>query len=150
MMPVIALGALALVAGFCLSAQTAVNSNLTRGLGSPITAAVISFMVGTTALWIAAFTARVPVPTMDAVKAVPAWAYVAGGLLGAFYMLTNTFLAPRLGVAITMSLIIAGQLAAAVVLDHFGLLGVVVREATPGRIAGVFVMFAGVLMIRFL
>ncbi|MFY8150477.1 MAG: DMT family transporter [Hyphomicrobiales bacterium] len=43
MMPVIALGALALVAGFCLSAQTAVNSNLTRGLGSPITAAVISF-----------------------------------------------------------------------------------------------------------
>ena len=150
MMPVIALGALALVAGFCLSAQTAVNSNLTRGLGSPITAAVISFMVGTTALWIAAFTARVPVPTIDAVKAVPTWAYVAGGLLGAFYMLTNTFLAPRLGVAITMSLIIAGQLAAAVVLDHFGLLGVVVREATPGRIAGVFVMFAGVLMIRFL
>ncbi len=65
-------------------------------------------------------------------------------------MHTNKFRAPRLGVAITISLIIAGQLAAAVVLDHFGLLGVVVREATPGRIAGVFVMFAGVLMIRFL
>ena len=72
MVPVIALGALALVAGFCLSAQTAVNTNLTRGLGSPITAAVISFMVGTTALWIAAFVARVPVPTMEAVRALPA------------------------------------------------------------------------------
>jgi transporter family-2 protein len=150
MVPVIALGALALVAGLCLSAQTAVNTNLTRGLGSPITAAVISFMVGTTALWIAAFVARVPVPTMEAVRALPAWTFVAGGLLGAFYMLTNTFVAPRLGVAVTMSLIIAGQLAAAVVLDHFGLLGVIVREATPGRIAGVVVMFTGVLMIRFL
>ena len=65
-------------------------------------------------------------------------------------MLTNTFVAPRLGVAVTMSLIIAGQLAAAVVLYHIGLLGVIVREATPGRIAGVVVMFTGVLMIRFL
>eukprot|EP01036_Dinobryon_divergens_P001273 gene1273-1659_t len=82
MVPVIALGALALVAGFCLSAQTAVNSNLTRGLGSPITAAVISFMVGTTALWIAAFVARVPFPTMEAARALPAWTFVAGGLLG--------------------------------------------------------------------
>jgi len=144
------LGFMALVAGCCLSVQSAVNTQLTRGLGSPLLTAVLSFSVGLTALIVASVASRQPLPSAEMVKGIAPYAFVTGGLVGAFYIFCNSFLTPRLGVAVFMATVIAGQLLAAVVLDHYGLLGMMQREASPGRIVGVFVMFAGVLMIRFL
>ena len=48
----------------------------------------------------------------------------------------------------TVSLIIAGQMLMSVVMDHFGLLGVPVREVTTARIAGVLLVFIGLLLIK--
>ena len=144
------LGLMALAAGCGLSVQAAVNSLLARGIGSPLTATAISFCVGTAILLSATLVSRQPLPSLDMAKAVPPYAWIGGGTLGAFFLFSVIFLAPRLGIAIVMSTVIAGQLAAAVALDHYGALGVAVREATAGRMLGVVVMFAGVLMIRFL
>jgi bacterial/archaeal transporter family-2 protein len=144
------LALLAFLAGCSLSVQAAVNVELARGIGSPLTAVAISFVVGAIVLVVATFLARQPLPTAKAVEIVPGYAWVGGGMLGAFIIFSVLYLAPRLGIAVVISTAIAGQLIAALVLDHYGLLGTVVREATLGRIAGVFVMLAGVLMIRFL
>ena len=43
-----------------------------------------------------------------------------GGLLGAFYVGATIVLSPRLGAATLFGVIVAGQMATAVVLDHFG------------------------------
>jgi transporter family-2 protein len=141
---------MAFMAGGCWSVQTAVNVELARGVGSPLTAVTISFLAGTLALALLTLATRQPLPSETSVKVLPAYAWVGGGLLGAFILFSLIFLAPRLGIAVVFSSAIAGQLIGAVVLDHYGLLGTVVREATLGRIAGVVVMIAGVLMIRFL
>jgi transporter family-2 protein len=55
---------------------------------------------------------------------------------------------PRIGVAMTISLIIAGQLITALVMDHFGLLGLEVRQVTPLRVAGVVLVGLGAVLIR--
>ncbi|PWT89195.1 MAG: hypothetical protein C5B56_07530 [Proteobacteria bacterium] len=136
------------VAGCGLPAQAAVNALLARGIGSPITATAISFCVGATILLGAAIVTRQAMPTMAAVRELPGYAWVAGGFLGAFFLFTAIFVTTRLSVAVVMSTAIAGQLVAAILLDHFGLLGLAVREASLGRILGVAVMVAGVVMIR--
>lgn len=141
---------LAFAAGASWAIQAAVNVELARGIGSSLTAVTISFLVGAVVLTVATLSTRQPMPSMDSVRAVPGYAWAGGGLLGAFIVFTVLFLAPRLGMAVVFSAIIAGQLVMALLLDHFGLLGTIVREVTLGRVAGVLVMFAGVLMIRFL
>ena len=52
----------------------------------------------------------------------PPWLWL-GGVMGAFIVLTVTLATPRIGTAATIGLLIAGQLAMAVVIDRFGLFG---------------------------
>jgi bacterial/archaeal transporter family-2 protein len=78
---------------------------------------------------------------------LPPWVFT-GGLIGAVFLFVSLFAAPRLGIATTIAVLIAGQLAAALVVDHFGWLGVPVRPVNPFRVAGVLCLLAGVLLIR--
>ena len=50
------------------------------------------------------------------------WAWF-GGLIGAFYVAISTVVASQLGTASLLGLALAGQLAMALVVDHFGWLG---------------------------
>jgi transporter family-2 protein len=49
-----------------------------------------------------------------------------------------------------MSLVVAGQMVAAVVLDHFGLLNLPQHTASPGRFLGVILMAAGASLVAWL
>jgi transporter family-2 protein len=55
---------------------------------------------------------------------------------------------PRLGVALTFSLIIAGQMLIILVIDHFGLLGIAIKEISLPRLLGVTLITIGVVLIR--
>ena len=59
---------------------------------------------------------------------------------------TVTIIAPRLGAASLTILVVAGQLAMSLVLDHFGLVGFARRPLDPGRAAGVALVLAGALL----
>ena len=83
--------------------------------------------------------------TMRKVGKVLAW---IGGLLGAFFVAAAVTLVPRLGVAMTFSLIIAGQMLVTLVIDHFGLLGVPETKVSLARVAGILLITAGVVLIR--
>ena len=61
---------------------------------------------------------------------------------------TAVTLVPRLGVAMTFSLIIAGQMLVTLVIDHFGLLGVPETKVSLARVAGILLITAGVVLIR--
>lgn len=136
----------ALVGGALLALQPPTNAMLARGVGSTLNAATISFAVGTLALLLAAAIARVK-PEWSAAKALPAWAWF-GGAYGAVFVFAIAFGAPRIGVAATLTLAIAAQLATAVTLDHFGWLGLPARPITLGRLAGVALVFAGAVLVR--
>jgi transporter family-2 protein len=68
--------------------------------------------------------------------------------MGSIYVSSIIFLVPRLGAALSFGLIIAGQMVFSLVLDHFGLFNVPVQPANWGRIAGVLLIFAGILLIQ--
>ena len=76
------------------------------------------------------------------------WYAWLGGFYGAFFVAVAAFAAPRLGVGVLLTAAIAGQLLGAIVLDHFGLLGLARNPITVTRVAGIGLVLLGVLLVR--
>jgi transporter family-2 protein len=139
----------AFAAGSAIAVQAAVNSQLAVGLGGNIpAAALVSFAVGTLALGAIALTKGGLVVAVESLSAQPAWR-LGGGLLGAGAIFCTVLLAPRIGLANMLALVIAGQLLSSLAIDHFGLIGVAVREVSRVKLAGALVMLAGVFLTLF-
>jgi bacterial/archaeal transporter family-2 protein len=137
---------LGIASGFGLTLQIGMNSKLRTVLANANIAALISFLVGTTALVLLLVVTRTPMPARDTLAAVPAWAWL-GGLMGAFYVAISTVVASQLGTASLLGLALSGQLAMALLVDHFGWLGMPEHPITLTRIAGVVVLGAGAWLI---
>ncbi|MEO8019270.1 MAG: DMT family transporter [Pseudomonadota bacterium] len=137
---------LGILAGFGLTAQVGMNSKLRTVLQSANTAALVSFLVGTTALIALLVGTRAPLPSREALATVPAWAWF-GGLFGAFYVAISTVVAASLGTTSLLGLTLLGQLAMALVVDHYGWLGMAPHPITLTRLAGVALLGAGVWLI---
>ncbi len=138
---------LALTAGAALPVQTALNARLGRDLGNPVGGALASFIVGSLGLLIFMIVARTGLPSGELLGRIPAHVWL-GGLLGAIYVVVMIVATPRLGVATTMGLVIAGQVAVSVILDHVGALGVPRHPVNVWRAAGMCLLVAGVVMVK--
>lgn len=137
----------ALIAGVLVPAQGAANNRMAMIVDSPVLAAFISFTVGTLALFVYMLLAGIPLWNLSASRDAPAIAWSAG-LMGAFFVAASVALIPRLGVAMTFSLIIAGQMAATLAIDHFGLFGVEVRPINIPKVLGIVLIIIGVILVR--
>jgi transporter family-2 protein len=137
---------LGLGVGAGLVVQVGMNSTLRALLGSPIVAALISFLVGSLALAVYAGLTRTPLPLRAQLSAVPAWAWL-GGVLGAFYVASSVVVGPRLGAATLLALVVLGQLGTSLLVDHFGWLGFPQHPLTVLRVLGAALLFGGVLLI---
>ena len=140
--------ALALTAGMFMPVQAGINSKLAGMLDGAIPAAFVSFLVGTLALAAIVAVMGQGVPFAAALKASPWW-YWIGGTMGAFFVTATVILAPRIGGGAMIALTLAGQVAASMALDHFGLLGFPQIAFDGKRLAGSILLLAGVYLIRF-
>jgi transporter family-2 protein len=136
-----------LAAGAMLPFQAGVNAQLAEYLGSPLRAALVSFVVGVVVLLPLVLVFVRGLPTADRVSAAPWWAWL-GGALGAFYVAGSITSAPRLGAVTLIAVILAGQAVASLVVDHFGMVGFDEHPATLGRFAGIVLIALGVVLVR--
>lgn len=134
------------VGGAATALQAPTNAKMMTAAGSPVNAAFVSFAVGTAALGILAVVLQSR-PDMTAARGLPWYAWV-GGLYGAVFVVAAAWGVPRLGVATTITLMVAGQLMLSLVLDHFGAMGVPKHPMNWGRVAGVALVLGGVLLVR--
>jgi bacterial/archaeal transporter family-2 protein len=134
-------------AGAMLPLQFGINAELARWVESPLRAALVSFGVGTVVLGVAALPLLAGWPALERLGPAPWWVWV-GGALGAFYVLGSIVSAPRLGAATLVAVVLAGQAAASLVVDHFGWVGFEEHPISPARVLGVLLLAAGVLLVR--
>ena len=127
--------------------QAAINNRLSGEVNSPVLAAFISFAVGVVALFVYILMTGIPLGNLSSAKNAPMIAWT-GGLCGAFFVTATVFVVPRLGVALTFSILILGQMLATLPIDHFGFLGTTFREINFPRIIGVILVLLGVFIIR--
>jgi len=137
---------LGIASGFGLTLQIAMNSKLRTVVQNANTAALISFLVGTMGLIVLLAITRTPVPARETLGSVPLWAWF-GGLMGAFYVAISTVVASQLGTAALLGLALSGQLAMALVVDHYGWLGMPEHPITLTRLAGVALLGLGVWLV---
>jgi transporter family-2 protein len=137
----------AVAAGAMLPFQFGINAQLSNWVGSPIRAAFVSFLVGTIVLLIISVFVRKPLPALERLGDVPWWVWI-GGLLGAFYVAGSIVTAPKLGAVTLVAAIVFGQTLASVLVDQFGWVGFKEHHASPGRLAGVVLVAAGVVLVR--
>ncbi|HEV7347463.1 DMT family transporter [Telluribacter sp.] len=138
---------LAFLIGVGTAVQGGVNSQLRLSLGNPILAALFSFVIGLLALLIAfaAFNQN-DLPSVHTIRHISWWKFL-GGLFGAFYVLTVIFVVRDIGQGALVCLAVAGQLIAAVVIDHYGLLGFAVHQVSLPRLLGVVLLIIGAVLI---
>ncbi|MFJ6024867.1 DMT family transporter [Brevundimonas sp. NPDC092305] len=137
---------LIVLAGGATALQAPTNARLMTAVGSPVNAAFVSFAVGTAALGLLALLFQTR-PDMAAARTLPWYAWI-GGLYGVVFVIAATWGVPRLGVALTITLMVAGQLLISLILDHFGAFGVPRAPINLGRLAGVALVVGGVIMVR--
>lgn len=110
---------LAVIGGMALAAQGQINGGLGKKVGV-IEGSFVSFSVGTLALlFILLFFGN---GNILAVGTVPKWQMI-GGLLGAFFVMIQVMVVPKIGVSTTLIAVIIGQLVFGAIIDHFGLFG---------------------------
>ncbi len=137
----------AVAAGSLVPLQSGINASLRHWVGHPVFAAITNFVVGLTLLSTYAAVTRTPLPNGSQMAQAPWWCWI-GGAMGATLVLSGVLVSHRLGAATFIACIILGQLAASVLLDHFGLVGYPQRSVTIPRVAGLFLLGAGVYLIR--
>ena len=133
--------AVAAVIGGVLAAQAPLNSQLGRSVGG-LQASVVALGVSFAAvLALAALTGGVG--GLRRIGEAPLHVAVGGGLIGALYVGSIVWTVRALGAGGLTAATIAGQLALAVVIDHFGWLGVARSPITAGKVFGIALLALG-------
>jgi transporter family-2 protein len=139
---------LAMAVGAGVMVQAGINYQLSGVLESPVSAAFVSFAVGTLVLAFFALASRVSVPEMGRITQAPWHLFLVGGLLGAVFVTTAIILVPKLGATAFLAAVVAGQMICAILLDHWGLVGFPRHAFSPWRGLGAVMLLGGVVLIR--
>ena len=136
---------LAAVIGGGLALQAPLNSILGRSVGG-LQASIVAFAIGLAALLAVSVFAGGLAGIAHAGDA-PWWALVGGGLISAIYVASIVWTVRALGAGGLTAATISGQFAVAMVVDHFGWLGVERQQITVPRLAGLALVAAGTWLI---
>lgn len=133
--------------GMAVGLQPTINARLGNFTGEAALAALISTLTSSTCLILYLIILRPEIPSWGQLRIGPWWMWT-GGVIGAIYVAISLNLAQRLGATVLVAVVLIGQMLAAVIIDHYGLLGLEQQTITPLRILGVVLLIAGVILIR--
>lgn len=137
----------ALGAGISVAVQQVLNGSLRVALNSPAWAGFVSYLGGLLTMIVVLTAFREQMPSWKLVTATPWWAW-SGGMLGGVFIMLVILLLPALGAATLLALVVAGQMTAAVLMDHFGAFGLAQHSVSLSRLLGVALIIGGVVLIK--
>jgi bacterial/archaeal transporter family-2 protein len=137
--------ALAAVVGGVVVTQGPLNSQLGRTVGG-LEASVVALGVSFTAvLMLSVLTGGIG--GVRNIGDAPWYVAIGGGLAGAIFVSTIVWTVRALGVGGLTAVTIAGQLGVAIVIDHYGWLGVEKSPITVAKVLGVALLAVGTWLV---
>ena len=129
--------------GVAIAVQPSINARLAEKIGF-IQAATVSFAVGTLVLLAISLTLH-----QGSLRRIGEadWWQLSGGLFGAFFVAMSIVGVPRIGITAVLALTIVSQLAAGLVMDHYGLFGMRGIPLDLKRSVGVMFLLIGVFLV---
>lgn len=136
---------LAILSGLSFAVQGPVNTALGKRTSS-IQATAVSFFGGAVISGIIALIDKNG--DIKNITQAHTW-QVIGGMYGAIAVCVSILTIPVLGVALSMTSVMLGQLLTGVVIDYYGLLGAEKIAISPLRILGILVVGVGIILLYF-
>jgi bacterial/archaeal transporter family-2 protein len=132
-------------AGVAAACQSAANATLSERttLGLSLLTNSVVVLVASALLFLVDGGPR----TVATALTVPPRYYI-GGVCGFFILTTLALAVPRVGTAMAVALMVLGQGAMGLAIDHYGLWGVEESTVTPLRFLGVVLLVGGVFLLR--
>ncbi len=134
---------LVLTAGMGLSIEAGLLGPLGMQVGH-LAATLSIFMIGSIILsLIMIFFVR---PDMSKLFTQPKW-LLTGGILGPLYVVFLTIGTPIVGLGVTMTSVLLGQIAMSLVIDHYGLLGSTKRSIDLYRVMAIVMILSALWLL---
>ena len=134
---------------FCVGAAAAVqpqiNARLALKVGGFLPSALVSFAVGGLVLAVLVLVSG-RAPGLRGLAGA-SWWELTGGTLGALYVSATIVAYPRLGATAALAAVIAAQLIAGLLLDHYGAFGFRQLALDWQRVLGVVLLLAGAVLV---
>lgn len=134
-------------AGVAMTIQSGVNSQMRAAIQHPLLAAFISFCGGSLALGLLLLFSRQAFPSLQQLGTIE-WYKFTGGLLGVFVVTTAILSVQKVGASNMFVLIVGGQLLTALLMDHFGVLGLRPSPITLQKVLGIALVIAGAYLVN--
>lgn len=133
----------AALCGVVLTTQVATNKQLGEHLHNLYIPAAVNMVIGVVATVALTLALSTEYPSTQMIRTAPWYLWLAGGVLGAIYLTGNILLAPRIGAATLVGLVVSGQIVFSVLVDNYGWFGFEQHDANWPRIAGCLLLVGG-------
>ena len=132
----------ALLAGAFIPLIGILNARVGRALGEPIYATVIVFFVAILIALLASVVFGKSSLTTQNLQSLAPFDFGAG-LIVAFYVISATVLAPKIGVANFIVMAVSSQILFSLMIDHFGLFGAPLKPISITQLFGAVMLLIG-------
>ena len=136
---------LGLLIGIMMTTQGIINTVLANRVGTYGSILILTLvnllLIGLVVLFFPKSVSLEKLPGLDQ------WYLYLGGVLGVFILALTISILPRIGATVGFIYIIIGQLIAALLIDHLGILGIATKPVTPVKIAGVILFLLGAYLV---
>ena len=139
--------AIGLLAGVAVPILASINAAFGQAIGNVWWASMVLCVVALVTIAGVSLAAGSGLPG-PSVLAGASWWHFAAGCFFTVYIVSMTFVAPRIGLGNAIVLVVVAQIVTAVAIDHFGLLGATVTPVDWKRALGVAFLVAGVVLAR--
>jgi len=132
----------ALIAGAFIPLIGILNGRVGRALGEPFYASVMLFGVAIILALVVSVIFGKAAPSIQNLQTLRPMDYTAGFIV-AFYVISATVLAGKIGVANFIVMAVSGQIMFSLMIDHFGLFGAPVKPINMTQLVGAVLLLIG-------
>jgi transporter family-2 protein len=132
----------ALLAGAFIPLIGILNGRVGRALGEPFYASVMLFGVAIILALVVSVIFGKAAPSVQNLQTLRPMDYTAGFIV-AFYVISATVLAGKIGVANFIVMAVSGQIMFSLMIDHFGLFGAPVKPINMTQLVGAVLLLIG-------
>lgn len=133
---------ISILTGVVLSIMVVLNGDLGNAAGNYISSVIIHF-VGLIGIIILLVVTKSKIKNL---KGIPFYMF-SGGLIGILTVLFTNISFTNLGVSLTVSLALLGQLVTSIVIDHFGYFDLEVNKFEKKKIIGLGIIILGIFIM---
>lgn len=138
---------IALVGGVAVPVLAAINAAYGQALGSVHFAALTLCIVAFLSISLVALATASPIPSVNGLSGIRWW-HFAGGCFFAIYIVSITYVAPKIGIGNAIMLVVVAQILTAVTIDHFGFFETRIIPLDWKRLLGICLLILGMALAR--